>query len=287
MTALPYLAIELLTVSGVENLLGDFLRARRQATTVERAGLLRGTGNRRTPGLRRDEVAMLAGVSVDYYIRLEQGRERSPSDAVLNALVGVFGLDHEAAEHLYELARSARGSFRRTHVADRVCPSVLRLVNNWERALAFVVNRRLDVLAKNAAAAAFHEGLSDSDNLLRLTFLNPASREVFLDWEREARFMVAHMRAAVGADLDDPSVLALVEELSLASEAFHHIWGNYNIRIKAPDMGRYHHHRVGDLTLWLATFAIDGATGQRLFVAHAEPGTPSDDALARLSASRR
>jgi len=231
---------------------------------------------------------MLAGVSVDYYMRLEQGRERSPSDAVLNALAGAFGLDYEATGHLYELARSARGSFRRTHVADRVSPSVLRLVNNWEHALAFVVNRRLDVLVQNAATAAFLEGLSDSDNLLRLTFLNPASHEFFLDWEQEARFKVAHMRAAVGADLDDSSVLTLVEELSRASEDFRRMWQSHDIQVKPHEIGRYryHHRRVGDLTLWHATFSIDGAPGQRLFVAHAEPGTPSDDALARLSATQ-
>ncbi|MGW4637281.1 helix-turn-helix domain-containing protein [Sphaerisporangium sp. NPDC004334] len=271
----------------MENLLGEFLRARRQATTVERAGLMRGAGSRRTPGLRRDEVAVLAGVSIDYYTRLEQGRERSPSDAVLNALAGVFGLDYEATGHLHELARSARGNFRRTHVADHACPSVLRLVNNWEHALAFVVSRRLDILVQNAETAAFLEGLSHSDNLLRLTFLNPASREFFLDWEQEARFKVAHMRAAVGADLDDPSVLALVEELSLASEDFRRMWESHDIQVKAHETGRYHHRRVGDLTLWHATFAIDGVPGQRLFVAHAEPGTPSDDAMARLSAGRR
>ncbi|GIH38105.1 transcriptional regulator [Microbispora corallina] len=283
---MPYLAMKLLTVSGVENLLGEFLRARRQATTVERAGVLRGAGSRRTPGLRRGEVATLAGVSVDYYTRLEQGRERNPSDAVLNALARVFGLDYEATGHLHELARSTRGSFRRTYVADRVSPSVLRLVNNWEHALAFVVNRRLDVLVQNAETAAFLEGFSDGDNLLRLTFLNPASREFFLDWEQEARFKVAHMRAAVGADLDDPSVLALVEELSLASEDFRRIWESHDIQVRPHEIGRYHHDRVGDLTLWHATFSIDGAPGQRLFVAHAEPGTPSDDALTRLSASR-
>ncbi|WP_204055766.1 helix-turn-helix domain-containing protein [Microbispora corallina] len=270
----------------MENLLGEFLRARRQATTVERAGVLRGAGSRRTPGLRRGEVATLAGVSVDYYTRLEQGRERNPSDAVLNALARVFGLDYEATGHLHELARSTRGSFRRTYVADRVSPSVLRLVNNWEHALAFVVNRRLDVLVQNAETAAFLEGFSDGDNLLRLTFLNPASREFFLDWEQEARFKVAHMRAAVGADLDDPSVLALVEELSLASEDFRRIWESHDIQVRPHEIGRYHHDRVGDLTLWHATFSIDGAPGQRLFVAHAEPGTPSDDALTRLSASR-
>ncbi|MEV4300259.1 MmyB family transcriptional regulator [Microbispora rosea] len=190
----------------MENLLGEFLRARRQATTVERAGVLRGAGSRRTPGLRREEIATLAGVGVDYYTRLEQGRERSPSDAVLNALAGVFGLDYEATEHLHELARSARGSFRHTHVADHACSSVLRLVNNWEHALAFVVNRRLDVLVQNAETEAFFEGLSHSDNLLRLTFLDPASREFFLDWEQEATVQGRPHARCRGADLDDPSV---------------------------------------------------------------------------------
>jgi transcriptional regulator with XRE-family HTH domain len=263
--------------------LGEFLRARRQRTTIDQVGLPRVGDRRRTPGLRRDEVAMLAGVSIDYYTRLEQGRERHPSDQVLDALARVLRLDPEAGKHLHELARPR--AYKRRPSTDRVSPDVLQLMDSWDHKPAFVVNRRLDVLAKNPPAVALVEGLNYSDNLMRMTFLDPASREFYLDWEKEARFKVALTRAAVGADGDDTYLLELVEELSLKSEDFRRLWACHDVRANTRASERMYHREVGEMTLRYEAFAINSAPGQELVVFQAEPGSPSERALARLSMS--
>ncbi|GAA4587272.1 helix-turn-helix transcriptional regulator [Planotetraspora phitsanulokensis] len=260
--------------------LGDFLRARRQVTSVAQAGLARG-GRRRIPGLRREEVATLAGVSTDYYIRLEQGRERHPSAQVLQALARVFDLTPDATEHMFELA-SPRAHRRRTSGAsEQVSEGVLRLLDRWDHAPAFVVNRRLDVLARNHLSRCLVSGQDLYDNLLRFTFLNPASREFYVDWEREALAKVADLRAA--ADPDDPATLELVEELSQTSEDFRRMWARHDVRAKADEPKRIHHPVAGDLILWHETFAIASAPDLRIFVSTAEPGSPSERALARLA----
>jgi transcriptional regulator with XRE-family HTH domain len=268
---------------GMVSPLGEFLRARRTATTLDQAGLPHG-GRRRTPGLRREEVSVLAGLSTDYYIRLEQGRERRPSDQVLDALARAFQLDAEATEHLHELARPRIFKCTPADRVDRVSPHVLRLMDGWDQATALLVNRRLDVLARNRLSVALLAGLDHTDNLMRLTFLNPAAREFLLDWEQEAWFQLAYVRAAMGADLDDPALLELVEELSLASEDFRQMWARHDVGVKPYESGRFHHRDVGEMTLYVETFAIDRSAGQRLFVAQAEPGSPSERALAKLRA---
>jgi transcriptional regulator with XRE-family HTH domain len=262
--------------------LGDFLRARRQVTSVDQVGLVHG-GRRRIPGLRREEVAMLAGVSTDYYIRLEQGRERNPSDQVLQALARVFDLTPEATEHMYELASPRAHRRRPSGTSDKVSMGVVRLLDMWDRAPAFVVNHRLDVLARNQLAAALHMGLELRDNLLRFTFLNPASHEFYLDWEDEALAKVADLRAAAGAGHDDPAMLELVEELSQASEDFRRMWARHDVRAKTDELKHFHHPVVGDLVLWHETLAIASTPDLRIFVNAAEPGSPSERALAQLA----
>jgi transcriptional regulator with XRE-family HTH domain len=264
-----------------ENLLGEFLRARREVTTPRQVGLLH-SGLRRTPGLRREEVAMLAGVSTDYYIRLEKGRERRPSEQVLDALARVFGLHFDAISHLHELARPRAREPRPADRVDQVSRYLLRLIESWDYALAAVVNLRLDVLAQNSMAAAFLAGLEYSDNLNRLTFLDPTAREFYRDWEQEAWSKVAHLRAVTGADCDDPLMMELIEELSLGSEDFRRMWARHDVRVRAHEFKRFHHREVGDVDLISETFTVNGTHGQQLIVAQAEPGSLSERALTLL-----
>jgi transcriptional regulator with XRE-family HTH domain len=229
-------------------------------------------------------VAMLAGVSADYYTRLEQGRERHPSDQVLGALARVLQLDHEATDHLYELVRPRTGRRAATGQADRVSPRVLRLMDRWDDAVAFVTNRWFDVVAKNQVAVGHLGALDCSDNLLRLTFLNPMARDFYVDWEEQAWSKVAHVRAAMGADPDDPALLELVDELSRRSKDFRRMWARHDVRAKTNEVLRLNHPIVGEMILWQESFAVNSAPGQILFVSQAEPGSRSEQALATLRA---
>ena len=253
--------------------------------TVDQARLDGVALRRRTPGLRHDEVARLAGVSTDYYVRLEEGRERNPSDQVLGALARVLQLDLEATRHLYELAHRRAGQSGKVigSRGEPVGPQVLRFIERQNDVAAFVVNRHWDVLAQNPLNAAIHEGLEHNDNLLRMTFLNPASREFYLDWEKEASFKLAHLRAAVGANHDDPSLYKLVEELSLGSDDFRRLWARHEVRDRTHGSIRLHHHDVGDMAFVFEVYAVCSAPGQLLIVVQAEPGSPSEHALARLA----
>ncbi|MEU4540100.1 helix-turn-helix transcriptional regulator [Streptosporangium sp. NPDC023825] len=267
-----------------KNLLGEFLRARREVTTVDQVGLPR--TRRRTPGLRRDEVAMLADVSTDYYIRLEQGRERNPSDQVLAALARVFQLGPEATEHLHDLAHRRRPAHGPVVSADLLRPAVRRFIEGCDHAVALALNRRLDVLAMNPLATALFQGLNECDNALRLTFLNPAARDFYLNWEQQARGLVAHFRSIGGRCLADPFMLELVEELSFGSEDFRSMWARHDVRARTYRSVSYRHGEVGEMTLHNETFRIGGPAGQQLVVGQPTPHAPSErafDALRRLA----
>jgi transcriptional regulator with XRE-family HTH domain len=240
------------------------------------------TGRRRTPGLRRDEVAMLAGVSVDYYIRLEQGRERHPSDQVLGALAQALRLDGEAIEHLHELAHPRPYKRVPAERVEQVHPNLLRLMEGWDHVAAYVVNGRLDVLAGNRVATALYEGLEHNDNLLRLALLNPAAHEFYLDWEADTHSKIAHLRAAVGADRDDPFLRELIDELSRESEEFRRLWDRYDVRARTRTPVRFHHRDVGDVITSMEVLSVDSSPGQKLIVFQAEAGSPSEHALALL-----
>ncbi|MEO3812742.1 helix-turn-helix domain-containing protein [Sphaerisporangium sp. B11E5] len=265
--------------------MGDFLRARRHLTAPEQVGLPLLRERRRTPGLRREEVATLAGVSTDYYVRLEQGRERNPSDQVLDALARVFQLGPEAAEYLHELARP-RGPRCRAVPPPRVDRNVVLLMKSWDRVAAYVVNQRLDVLARNAVADALYEGLEHNDNLLRLALLNPRARDFYVDWEKDTRHKIAHLRAVMGADQDDPMLAELVEQLSAGSDEFRRLWARHDVRHRVRAPVRFHHHAVGVLVTTMEVMSIDSAPGQKLVTFQAEPGSPSEHALARLGGAR-
>ncbi len=242
---------------------------------------LPGGANRRTPGLRREEVAFLAKVSTDYYTKLEQGVERRPSDQVLDALAQALRLDDDATGHLRALAQPPTARSETPARDDEINPHVLRLMDRMQDIPAAVVNHRTDVLACNTLWAAITGEFGSSGNFLRILFLHPRARERFVEWEVQARAMVAHLRAAVGTTCD-ASLCALVTELSEASEDFRRIWDRHDVRIKRRDPVHLHHDLVGELILWHESFAIDSAPGLRLWTAQADPGSPTETALAIL-----
>ncbi|MFI6357827.1 helix-turn-helix domain-containing protein [Streptomyces sp. NPDC050743] len=261
------------------NALGEFLRARRALVRPEDVGLP-GGGLRRVPGLRREEVAMLAGISSDYYLRLEQGRDRNPSVQVLQAIAGVLRLDADATSHLVGLAqdRPSPGvrSGRRT---QRVPASLLQLIDGWPRNPAYVQNRYTDCLAANALATALTPNYRRGVNLLRAVFLDPAERELRRDWEDLTEEGVAVLRSEAGADADDPRLRDLVGELSLRSERFRTLWARHEVRPRRGRVSHLTHPQVGDLDLQSEKLSVDGTDGLTLVVFHAEPGSRSAELL--------
>jgi hypothetical protein len=266
-----------------ENRLGEFLRARREVARPDDFGLPE-PGRRRTPGLRREEVALLAGISADYYVRLEQGRDKHPSEPVIGALARVFALNEEGVAHLRELARPASRRRRAPARPERVAPALARLLEAWPDTPAVVVGRYLDVLANNRLAAVVNHCSVKGRNQVRVMFLDPDARRVYADWHRAAADTVASLRATAGGDLDDPRLTDLVGELSLKSEEFRRYWARHDIAMKTSGVKRYRHPMVGDLTLSYETFSVNAAPGQTLLVYHAEPGSPSEHALRLLGA---
>jgi transcriptional regulator with XRE-family HTH domain len=264
-----------------DNRIGDFLRARRELVQPEDVGI-ESYGRRRVPGLRREELAMLAGVSVDYYVRLEQGRERHPSEQVLDALARALQLDDTAAGHLQELARPAARRRRTRSRRQRVRPGIEHLMDGWSHTPAFVMGRYMDVLAANSLADALHGRAIRGSNVMRSIFLEPGAHEFYADWEGVARDAVATLRNLAGPDLDDPRLTELVGELSLKSESFRHLWARHDVREKASGTKRFVHPVVGELALDYESFAIGGAPGQILVVYHAEPGGRDERALRLL-----
>jgi transcriptional regulator with XRE-family HTH domain len=265
------------------NRLGEFLRARRALVTPDDVGLP-DLGRRRVAGLRREELALLAGVSVDYYVRLEQGRDTHPSEQVLDALARALCLDDDAVAHLHDLARPAPRRRRPRERPQRVRPGVLRLLESWSSIPAFVLGRRMDVLAFNALAGMLHDGFATERNMVRLVFLDPAARDTFPDFDAVAQETVATLRAAAGADLDDPRLAELVGELSLKSDEFRRLWARHEVREKASGVKRMLHPMVGELVLGYETLRVNDAPEQLVVGYHAEPGSASERALALLGA---
>ena len=265
------------------NRLGEFLRARRALVTPDDVGLP-DLGRRRVAGLRREELALLAGVSVDYYVRLEQGRDTHPSEQVLDALARALCLDDDAVAHLHDLARPAPRRRRPRQRPERVRPGVLRLLESWSAIPAFVLGRRMDVLAFNALAGMLHDGFATERNMVRLVFLDPAARDTFPDFDAVAQETVATLRAAAGADLDDPRLAELVGELSLKSDEFRRLWARHEVREKASGVKRMLHPMVGELVLGYETLRVNDAPEQLVVGYHAEPGSASERALALLGA---
>lgn len=259
--------------------LGTFLKARRGHVQPSDVGITAQSG-RRVSGLRREEVAMLAGVSVDYYTRLEQGRERNPSPAVLNALAGALALDTDLREHLFRLAGLAPTP--PTPVRKTVDDSLRELLSSWSHTPALIIDRRLDVLAYNELAGALYSGFERIDNLVRMTFLDPFGRRFFTDWERATTSCVANLRLALGHTGSVDDVRALVLEVHDASAEFRELWNRHDVRGKTHEAKEFRHPAVGDLVLEYNAFDVRSAPGHQLIVYRAPAGSPSDDKLRLL-----
>jgi transcriptional regulator with XRE-family HTH domain len=269
--------------------LGDFLRARRGRLRPRDVGLEPGA-RRKVAGLRREELALLAGLSTDYYQRMEQGREVRPSDDVLDALATALVLDDDARRHLFTLARAARqpapaGPVRR--VPERVPDSTRRLLHTMGTP-GVVLGRHLDILAWNAHAEAL---LGDpaplppgERNMLMVMFSEPGEVLRCADWETTALEYIGMLRAAVATDPTHPRATAIVGELSIRSADFRRLWARHDVRESVHGSKRFQHPRVGDLTLDWDTYPLPGSPGPVLLVYTAEPGSPDADRLQLLAA---
>jgi transcriptional regulator with XRE-family HTH domain len=272
---------------GGESELGRFLRARRAAIRPESVGLAE-RGQRRVPGLRRDELALLCGISIEYYVRLEQGRDQNPSKQVLDALATALRLDEEATVHLYRLARPVPS--RRKATESAAAPALCRLIDSWPGTPAVVTGSLSTVLASNALARLLTPLHRPGTNLLRACFLDPERRTTHPDWDAETEDKAAMLRAAVGAlGEEDPALNALVEELSAGSARFRDLWRRHEIKARARGVARFEPPRVGELELSYERFAVlgepgpvPGTAGQYLVMFQAEPGSASALRLASL-----
>lgn len=263
------------------NELGAFLRARRELVQPEDVGLPRGE-LRRVPGLRREEVALLAGISAEYYLRLERGRDRRPSAQVLDALARVLQLDAEGGAYLHEIARDRPA--RASHVQLERVPVGIVLLLDTLNVPAFVINRYRDVLAANALAQRLSPLMRTGTNRLRAIFLDPAAQQYHPDWERDAAGVVAQLRIEVGADVDDPRLQALVGELSVKSELFRRLWARHDVGRGGSGSGLIRHPDLGDLELRREKLQLVGNPGLTMVVYHAEAGTRAALALEGLAA---
>ena len=267
----------------------EFLTTRRAKVTPEQAGLpAYGGARRRVAGLRREEVALLAGISVEYYTRLERGTAAGVSEDVLDGIARALQLDEAERGHLLDLVRTAGASRppRRRPAAERVRPSVQRVLDSLS-APAFVRNGRLDILATNQVGHALHSELYVDPvrpaNYARFTFLSPRATTLFPDWDRIANDTVAILRSEAGRDPYDRRLSDLVGELSTRSDDFRVRWAAHDVKYHDTGTKRFHHPLVGDLTVTYEHLDLAADAGQAMFVYTAEPGSPSSEALALLA----
>ncbi|WP_405904791.1 helix-turn-helix transcriptional regulator [Streptomyces sp. NBC_00828] len=261
--------------------LGQFLRSRRERLSPLAVGLP-SAGRRRVPGLRRDEVAALAGVSLSYYSRLEQGRELSPSLRVLEGMARVLQLGDEEKRELFRLAQPAGRRTKSPFRVERVRPHLRRLIESWTRTPAFIIGHAQDLLATNALADALYRDFAQHDNVLRMLFLDPAAKTFYRNAERAKHRAVADLQQTAASTPEDPRILQLVGELSVRSGEFRSLWAREYTRVPPYDVKQMYHSAVGDLELRHEALNIRSAPGQQLVILQAEPGSPSADGLALL-----
>ena len=267
----------------------DFLTSRRARITPEQAGLPANGGNRRVTGLRREEVALLAGVSADYYIKLERGNARGVSDSVLEALSRALHLDEAERAHLFDLAAVASASTRTPARTPKphVRPRIQRILDSMSTTPAYVRNRRLDILATNQLGKALLGPIlaapRQPPNVARFMFLDPTATDYYLDWERMAAGTVAILRAEAGRDPHDKALIDLVGELSTRSDLFRTRWATHNVLQHRSGVKQIRHPLVGELTLGYEALELPADTGLTIMAYSAEPATPARDALNLLA----
>jgi transcriptional regulator with XRE-family HTH domain len=270
----------------------DFLISRRARISPEQAGLpdFGYGGKRRVQGLRREEVAMLSGISVEYYTRLERGKATGVSHEVLDAIARTLQLDDAERAHLFDLVRTAAtsGPARRRPSQERVRPAVQRILDSMLAVPAYVRNGRLDILAGNQLGKAvysqvFLQAQAQAPNMARFIFLSPHAREFFTSWEAIASDAAAILRAEAGRNPYDRRLSDLIGELSTRSDEFRVRWAAHNVKFHRTGTKQLHHPVVGDLTLAYEALELPADHGQRILVYTAEPASPSDDALKLLA----
>ncbi|WP_107068967.1 helix-turn-helix transcriptional regulator [Streptomyces sp. 150FB] len=264
------------------NKLGEYLRARRDLIQPEDVGLTRGD-RRRVPGLRREEVAHLAGISAQYYLRLEQGRDQHPSDQVLEALARVLMLDADASAYLRRLAGPVRRPAPRRR-EEPVAPGLARLVMSRTDLPALVLDGHQDVLLANPLATALSPSHTPGVNAVRAAFLDPEVRNLYRDdWEGIVAGSVAALRALAGPETEDPYLAELVGELSVRSEHFRRLWSLHDARPRLSGSAVLHHPLVGPMELSYEKLAVIGTEDQVLVLFHAAPGSAAEESLTLLS----
>ncbi|MFE2570912.1 helix-turn-helix transcriptional regulator [Streptomyces mirabilis] len=268
----------------------EFLATRRAKITPQQAGLPAYGGTRRVPGLRREEVALLAGVSIDYYVRLERGNLAGASEEVLDAIAGALQLDDAERAHLYDLARAvAHRSPRRTKRTRGPIPdSVLRVLDSMTDSPAFIRNGRLDILAANRLGRALYAPLytapaKEPANIARFQFLDPRGRDFFPHWEESLNTTVSLLRTEAGRAPHDSDLTGLIGELVTRDEEFRNAWAKHNVRLHHTGRKSFHHPAVGDLTLDFDAMELPAQPGLTLTAYSAQPGTPDHDTLQLLA----
>lgn len=264
--------------------LATFLRARRDLLKPADVGLAEGE-RRRVSGLRREEVAMLAGISAEYYLRLEQGRERQPSDQVLEGLAGALQLNDDATEYMRNLARpnAPRRRRRGAASAEKADPYLQTLIDNWHLTPAYVTGRYMTILVANPMARALFPYFAPGVNQLRAVFREPELRPWLRNWEEIRDTLVSWLRYNIAEENPtDPELQSLIGELSLASQRFCTLWARHDVKQKTSGPALFDHPQVGQLDLRYRTFVLPEAK-QALVTYYAESGTPSEERLHLLS----
>jgi transcriptional regulator with XRE-family HTH domain len=269
----------------------EFLTSRRARITPDQAGLPAYGGNRRVSGLRREEVALLAGVSIDYYVRLERGNLNGVSDSVLDGLARALQLDEAERDHLYDLARTAAPAPRRRNVTtERVADSVQQVLDAISEAPAWVRNARHDMLAANPLARALYAPVvtfaaGATPNTARFIYLDPSAPEFFIDWDRAADDIAAMLRSEAGRNPHDKKLVQLIGELSTRSGVFRTRWAAHNVRFHRTGQKRLYHPVVGALDLSFEAMELPSHPGLTMLVYTAPVGTPTADSLRILASS--
>jgi transcriptional regulator with XRE-family HTH domain len=270
--------------------LGAFVASRRAKITPQQAGLPLFGGNRRVPGLRREELAMLAGLSVEYLTRLERGNASGVSDSVLDALARALQLDEAEVSHVFDLARALRSTTReprRRPPQPRVRPSVQRILDSMTTTPAFVRNGRLDILAINPLGRALYAPVFDRPdqpaNLARFCFLDPRADDLYPNWDDAADTSVALLRTEAGRDPQNKALTALVGELTTCSREFATRWARHDVRLHRTGLKHFTHPVVGDLALAFDAMELPADPGLTLTAYSAEPGTPAEEKLQLLA----